>query len=156
MMQIEASVSERKEMSRSQASCQFCSRPDDSIQVLCESRCLLCSRCQNVPVIRRLLIDHTEFITNAQYANNASIVSHEGADNGGGSSYQPSHSSIAPTIGNTSSMRKLPHSSKHSAYLAISGECPICGSPVSMNMLALIQSYQEDFRILQEDEAAVH
>lgn len=47
----------------SKASCQFCSKPDDSIQVVCESRCLLCSRCQFVPAIRRLLLDHTIFQT---------------------------------------------------------------------------------------------
>jgi hypothetical protein len=39
------------------AKCQFCSRADNSIQVLCESRCLLCSRCQLIPGIRQLLTE---------------------------------------------------------------------------------------------------
>ena len=39
------------------AKCQFCSRTDNSIQVLCESRCLICSRCQLIPGIRQLLIE---------------------------------------------------------------------------------------------------
>ena len=42
-----------------QATCKFCSFADDTIQVICESRCLICSRCQQVPILRKLLIDHT-------------------------------------------------------------------------------------------------
>jgi hypothetical protein len=44
-----------------QAVCQFCSHPDDSVQVVCESRCLLCSRCQVNPGIRKLLVENTNF-----------------------------------------------------------------------------------------------
>jgi len=42
-----------------QATCKFCALSDDTIQVICESRCLICSRCQQVPILRKLLIDHT-------------------------------------------------------------------------------------------------
>ncbi|KAJ1387393.1 hypothetical protein B484DRAFT_409919, partial [Ochromonadaceae sp. CCMP2298] len=43
----------------SRATCRFCACPDESIQVICDSRCLICSRCQGVPALRRLLVDHT-------------------------------------------------------------------------------------------------
>jgi hypothetical protein len=43
----------------SQATCKFCALSDDTIQVICEARCLICSRCQQVPILRKLLIDHT-------------------------------------------------------------------------------------------------
>jgi hypothetical protein len=43
----------------SQATCKFCSFSDDTIQVICEARCLICSRCQQIPILRKLLIDHT-------------------------------------------------------------------------------------------------
>jgi hypothetical protein len=43
----------------SRATCRFCACPDDTIQVICDNRCLICSRCQGVPALRRLLIDHT-------------------------------------------------------------------------------------------------
>ena len=43
----------------SQATCIFCALTDDTIQVICESRCLICSRCQQIPTLRKLLIEHT-------------------------------------------------------------------------------------------------
>jgi hypothetical protein len=43
----------------SQATCKFCALTDDTIQVMCESRCLICSRCQQVPILKKLLIEHT-------------------------------------------------------------------------------------------------
>lgn len=46
-------------MAHASATCRFCGCTDDSIQVICESRCLICSRCQQVPAIRKLLVDHT-------------------------------------------------------------------------------------------------
>jgi hypothetical protein len=49
-------------MSKNQAICYFCSKPDDSIQVICASRCLICSKCQLVPTIRKLHLDHCEII----------------------------------------------------------------------------------------------
>lgn len=45
--------------SSARAVCNFCSRSDNSIQVICEAKCLLCSRCQIVPGIRKLLIEHS-------------------------------------------------------------------------------------------------
>lgn len=44
----------------SAANCSFCSRPNDSIQVLCDSRCLLCARCQQSRAVRSLLINCNE------------------------------------------------------------------------------------------------
>lgn len=44
------------------AVCQFCSRPDDSVQVVCEAKCLLCSRCQTIPGIKKLLVENTIFL----------------------------------------------------------------------------------------------
>ena len=37
--------------------CNFCSRNDTSVQVICESSCLLCSRCQSTSTIRQLLLN---------------------------------------------------------------------------------------------------
>ena len=44
----------------SAANCSFCSRPNDSIQVLCDSRCLLCARCQQSKAVCTLLINCNE------------------------------------------------------------------------------------------------
>eukprot|EP01041_Mallomonas_annulata_P002131 gene2131-4158_t len=51
-------------MSISQAECSFCSRPDKSIQVICEGRCLICTRCQQSSVIRKLLADSIVGVAN--------------------------------------------------------------------------------------------
>eukprot|EP01038_Epipyxis_sp_PR26KG_P006647 gene6647-9123_t len=50
-------------MSTSSAVCAFCSRSDTSIQVICEARCLICSRCQLMPGIRKLLLDYSQIIS---------------------------------------------------------------------------------------------
>jgi len=39
------------------ASCSLCSRTDREVQVLCEGRCLICSKCEQSPAIRKLMID---------------------------------------------------------------------------------------------------
>ena len=54
----------------SQATCKFCALSDDTIQVICESRCLICSRCQQVPTLRKLLIEHTVAMDVASTATN--------------------------------------------------------------------------------------
>lgn len=38
------------------ANCSFCSHIDDSIYVICEGRCLICSHCQRAVGIQQLLI----------------------------------------------------------------------------------------------------
>jgi hypothetical protein len=46
-------------MPHTQATCKFCDCKDDTIQVICENRCLICSRCELAPTVRKLLADHT-------------------------------------------------------------------------------------------------
>ncbi len=105
------------------ATCQFCSKPDDSIQVICESRCLICSRCQLVPVIRKLLIDHTEFSSpSSNSAQNAS-------DNKNTSSFNSNNQSCS----------------------AIRGTCPICTGTISSNMLYLIQGFYDSLKADDEE-----
>lgn len=63
----------------SQAVCCFCSRHESSVIVICESRCLLCNRCQNSVPIKKLLVDyfHKVGVYNAgydSYASNASFL----------------------------------------------------------------------------------
>lgn len=119
-------------MSRVQATCRFCSKPDDSVQVLCESRCLICSRCQLVPVIRKLLIDHAEFgpIT-GNSSNNISSPSDEPYRANTSSVFQANSSLFSNGIPTT---------------IALKGDCPICSSIVSPSMLLLITSYRETFK----------
>jgi hypothetical protein len=40
-----------------EAICGFCSREENSVQVICEGRCLICNRCQHLSSIRKLLYD---------------------------------------------------------------------------------------------------
>ena len=42
------------------AKCSVCSRYDRNINVICESRCLICGRCQGNPVIKKLFTDRAE------------------------------------------------------------------------------------------------
>lgn len=42
-----------------EAICKLCGCPDDSVYVICIKQCILCSRCQQNPVIRKMLIDCT-------------------------------------------------------------------------------------------------
>lgn len=43
--------------------CKFCSRPDEkAIAIVCKSNCLICSRCQLVTGIRKLLLDQSESV----------------------------------------------------------------------------------------------
>ena len=63
----------------SQALCCFCSRHESSVIVICESRCLLCNRCQNSVPVKKLLVDyyHKFGVYNAgydSYASNASFL----------------------------------------------------------------------------------
>ena len=63
----------------SQALCSFCSRHESSVIVICESRCLLCNRCQNSAPVKKLLVDyfHKFGAYNAgydSYASNASYL----------------------------------------------------------------------------------
>lgn len=108
------------------ATCQFCSKPDDSIQVICESRCLICSRCQLVPVIRKLLIDHTEFSAPGGLGITNIINSQE------------DHNASNKINSNTASCS------------AIRGTCPICTGSISSNMLFLIQGFYDS--LMNEDE----
>lgn len=108
------------------ATCQFCSRPDDSIQVLCESRCLICSRCQLVPVVRKLLIDHCEF----------------------------TQSGSQPAALNASSQNDDHRLHAASSATCTRGTCPICSGSISQNMLYLIQSYYDSLNT-EDDEMLV-
>lgn len=120
-------------MAARQAVCYFCSKPDDSIQVVCETRCLICSRCQLSPVMRKLFIDSLD----------AASSSFFGTDD---SNFQTLPTS--PTLRATSS----PNSA---AMLAsMSGSCPICCMNLSVGMLRLIQGYKEALRHQSEDESS--
>lgn len=114
-------------MSINYATCQFCSKPDDSIQVICDSRCLICSRCQLVPVIRKLLIDHTEF-SSANGTNTAPTSD----DHSNGNNNQ-NNSRVLASHGSSSSS-------------AIRGTCPICSGAISSNMLFLIQGFFDSLK----------
>lgn len=117
-------------MSNNQATCQFCSKPDNSVQVVCESRCLLCSRCQLVPLIRKLLIEHTDFISNSSYSVNNATDERPGT----GSNAMKEH---------------------NIAYFATKGICPICNSAISTSMLSIVQDFKEAQRLQLEEESMV-
>ena len=51
--------------SMSLAKCNVCSRYDRNISVVCESRCLICSRCQGNPVIKTLFVDKAAAVSGA-------------------------------------------------------------------------------------------
>ena len=108
-------------MEKNQALCSFCSKPDDSIQVVCEARCLLCSRCQIVPAIRKLLIDNTEFSTERNLW-----------------SAEPRHFNESPA-----KKGEVQFESSSKIAVAISGSCPLCYSAMSASMLLMVQSYKE-------------
>lgn len=108
-----------------QAACQFCSRPDDSVQVLCESRCLVCAKCQSSPGIRRLLVENSKFrddSTTKQFRNEelAKLQNNAGV-----------------------------------ACSAISGTCPICLAPIAQSMLLIIETYRDALKTQAEDQANV-
>lgn len=42
---------------RNLSSCSFCSRNDSVVQVVCESNCLLCAKCQSTSTIRQLILN---------------------------------------------------------------------------------------------------
>lgn len=128
------------------AACHFCSLPDDSIQVICDARCLLCSRCQIVPTIRKLLVDHTEFSPTLQNGSNTALSNFfTGSTILGSASLYVDNVSIpqSPLHGPTMTMH------------AVRGNCPLCESPMSASMLALIQTYWEAFKAQVDDEAGV-
>lgn len=142
---------------QNQACCQYCSKPDDSskkcyliliydlifvrckflVQVVCESRCLLCSRCQLVPGIRRLLVDNTVFSDDPSLDRNASGDFSLTEDS-------PKRSNLPSTAGLNGAQ-----------VTALRGSCPLCASPIAVSMLAMIQTYREAFRIQAEEQAAV-
>lgn len=128
------------------AACHFCSLPDDSIQVICEARCLLCSRCQIVPVIRKLLVDNTEFSTVIQTAGSSF-----NAANFVGATILGSQSLFAENVNIGSSS---PSHGPAVVMHAIRGTCPLCESALSASMLSLIQTYWEGFKVQVEDEMA--
>lgn len=42
------------------ACCRFCNKADSkSIQVICGGKCLICSRCQLIPTIKNLFVEHS-------------------------------------------------------------------------------------------------
>jgi hypothetical protein len=120
-------------MAKNLASCQFCSRPDDSIQILCESRCLICSRCQVKPIIRKLLLDHCDF--SSQTSQNQQPTG------------QPNGSSVMVQGVNDDSYPQK----ANNPFTSMCGTCPICSAPVSVNMLFFIQTLRENFKP-DEDE----
>ncbi len=131
---------------KNQASCQFCSKPDDSIQVVCESRCLLCSKCQLVPAIRKLLIDHTLF------SDDPSI---QGCQTEKGAP-EPKIFDDAPHRPSTTTGNNIQGGGVSSTVaLALKGHCPICSATMSLSMLLMIQSYREAFKVLNEDQVMV-
>lgn len=131
---------------KNQASCQFCSKPDDSIQVVCESRCLLCSKCQLVPAIRKLLIDHTLF------SDDPSI---QGSQTEKGA-IEPKIFDDAPYRPSTTTGNNIQGGGVSSTVaLALKGHCPICSAAMSLSMLLMIQSYREAFKVLNEDQMMV-
>jgi hypothetical protein len=103
------------------AICNFCSKPDNDVQVVCESRCLLCSRCQLVPAIRKLLVDHTAYNT------------------------ETTNSSIEGKLTDESPRKKGDVPSSKVA-IAVSGHCPLCDAVYSASMLLMVQSYREAMR----------
>lgn len=110
MSQKKTEQQQAQQQIQHRAVCQFCSKPDDSIQVVCEARCLLCSRCQLIPGIRRLLVENTVF--------QEDTVTSTGKVNGN----------------------------------AISGNCPICFSPLAASMMSIIQSYRDALKAQTEDQ----
>ena len=57
------------------ACCRFCGKADmKSIQVICEGKCLVCSRCQLIGSIRSLFIDHSFFETIPGIVNGNKII----------------------------------------------------------------------------------
>lgn len=113
------------------AICAFCSKYALSVQVICEGKCLICSKCQAVPTIRKLFID-TYFSTslsndslNNSLLNNSSFVNNENSlldistKGGGGAS-------------------------------GVRGGCPICSSTLARNMVQTILQYNKQSKSTED------
>jgi hypothetical protein len=88
-----------------------------------------------VPVIRKLLIDHTEFTS------------------GNGTNTAPSSDDHSNGNNNQNNSRVLAsHGSSSSS--AIRGTCPICSGAISSNMLFLIQGFFDSLKT-DDDETMV-
>lgn len=107
------------------AVCQFCSKPDDSVQVVCEAKCLLCSKCQTIPGIKKLLVENTKFHEKDESARQRNVE--EG-------------------------MNKNINSFLNGPVVAESGNCPICYAPISQSMLTILETYYESIKTQAEDQ----
>ena len=106
------------------AICAFCSKYALSVQVICEGKCLICSKCQVVPSIRKLFIDTyfsaslennslgNSFLNNSSFVNNESSLLDVSTKGGGGAS-------------------------------GARGGCPICSSTLARNMVQTIMIYNK-------------
>ena len=112
-------------MSSSLAICTFCSHSDKTVHVLCDSRCLLCSRCQLNPTIRKLLIDNTN-VADLPSAVTLNVTKEE-----------VDHKLNVGSIANPSVTNDKTQS--------IKGVCPVCKTNLSRNMLMIIFKYHETF-----------
>jgi hypothetical protein len=111
------------------ATCRFCDCKDDSIQVICENRCLICSRCQLVPTVRKLLMDHTFLVD---------VLS----------------SAYPLAMGSTPAGLQSP-SLASQVRTILKGHCPICESVMCATMLGQIGTFKELYRKEDEGDKAV-